>query len=153
MPSRGPLGAPTELATILYYASRGFTPEAIRYFLRKKAGSDHIWIQAIIDTMERFSKDGGFNDKPQIFDSRTRMWHLDGVDHKVEELLSAYVDKDEIKHITKFTPEDELAVLTVGLKSCSLLFIDAVAGRVWRACFDAPATQRQSAQSGLGSTP
>ena len=153
MPSGGALDAPNELATILFYASRGFTPEAIRYFLRKKAGRDHIWIAAITDRMERFSKDGGFNDKPQIFDSRTNMWHLDGVDNKIEKLLSEYVDKDLIKHITTFTPEDELAVLTVGLRSCLLLFIDTVSGRLWRACFDAPAAQRQSTHSGLGSGP
>ena len=124
MPS-GPLGASNELATILFYASRGFTPEAIRYFLRKKTGRDHIWIKAIIDTMEGFSAKGGFNGKPQIFDSRTRMWHLDGVDNKIKELLSAYVDKDKdyIARITMFTPEDDSAVLTVGLRSCLLLLL------------------------------
>ena len=151
MPRRGAVDAPNELATILYYASRGFTPEAIRYFLRKKTGRDHIWIPLIIDTMERFSAEGGFNDKSQIFDSRTRMWHLDGVDNKIEELWGA--SEGGIARITNFTPEDELALLTVGLRSSSLLFIDTVAGRAWRACFNAPATQSQSTQSGLGNSP
>ena len=134
------MNAPNELATILYYASRGFTPEAIRYFLRKKAGRDHIWIPLITDTMERFSAEGGFNGKPQIFDSRTRMWHLDGVDNKIEELWG--VSEGGIARITTFTLEDEFAVLEVGLRSCLLLFIDTVAGRIWRACFDARTTQR-----------
>ena len=143
--------APNELATILYYASRGFTPEAIRYFLLKKTGSDNIDIPVLIKTMERFSKDGGVNGRPQIFDLRTRIWHLDGVDNKIEELCGA--SKGGIAHITNFTPEDDFAVLTVGLRSCLLLFIDTVAGRRWRACFDAPATQRKSTQPALGSTP
>ena len=143
--------APNELATILYYASRGFTPEAIRYFLRKKTGRSHTYIALIIDAMERFSADGGCNGKPQIFDSRTRMWHLDGVDNKIEELWGA--SEGGIAHITKFTPEDDFAVLTVGLRNCLLLFTDTVAGRIWRTCFDAPATQRKFTQSGLGSTP
>ena len=133
------MNAPNELATILYYASRGFTPEAIRYFLRKKTGRDHIWIALITDTMKRFSAEGGFNGKPQIFDSRTRMWHLDGVDNKIEELWGA--SEGGIAHITTFTLEDEHAVLEVGLRSCLLLFIDTVAGRIWRACFDARTTQ------------
>ena len=149
----GTVNAPPELATILYYASRGFTPEAIRCFLRTKTGTTHIDIPLLIKTMEKFSKDGGFNGKPQIFDSRTRMWHLDGVDNKIKELLSAYLDKDHLEHIIKFTPEDEVEVLTVGSRSCLILFIDTLAGGIWRACFDAPATQSQSTQSGLGSTP
>ncbi|KAM0799169.1 hypothetical protein BDR22DRAFT_890694 [Usnea florida] len=109
MPRGGAVNAPNELATILYYASRGFTPEAIRYFLRKKTGRDHIWIALITDTMKRFSAEGGFNGKPQIFDSITRMWHLDGVDNKIEELWGA--SEGGIAHITTFTLEDEFAVL------------------------------------------
>ena len=140
-----------DLATILYYGSRGFTPEAIRCLLSRKAGRDHIDIPLLIDTMKKFSKNGGFNSLPQIYDSRTEMWHLDGVDNKIRELWGQA--EGVIAHFTNFTREDDREVLMVGLRSCLLLCIDTVAGRVWRACFDAPATQRQSALSGLGSTP
>lgn len=141
----------SELATILYYASRGFTPEAIRYFLYKKTGRPHTIIPQLIDRMKDFRRDGGSNGKPQIYDSRTEMWHLDGVDNKIRELWSAA--EGGIAHITNFRPEDERQLLMVGLRSCLLLCIDTVAGRVWRACFNAPATQRQSSQSWLGCSP
>ena len=75
------------LVTILYFSSRGFTLEGVRSFFPHRTRGWWIDVPLLKHTIQQFSQDVGYDDRPTIYNPITEMWHLDGVDNRIRELL------------------------------------------------------------------